>query len=263
MLFRKMANTYNTEEIELIRESSLLVGQTLAEVASKIAPGIKTIELDKLAENFIRSNGAEPACKGYEGFPYTLCISVNEVVVHGFPSEYVLKDGDIISVDCVILKNGFYGDSAYTFEVGEVDEEVKLFMQATKESLYKGIEQARVGKRVGDIGWAVQSYVQERGYGVVREMCGHGIGRKMHEKPEVPNYGRKGVGAALKKNMVIAIEPMITLGSSTIHLEKNGWGIYTIDRKPSAHYEHTVVITNGDAEILSSFEEIEKVLKSK
>ncbi|MCB2219136.1 MAG: type I methionyl aminopeptidase [Bacteroidetes bacterium] len=251
------------EEIELIRESSLLVGKTLAEVAKVIKPGIKTIELDKLAETFIRDHQAVPGFKGYNGFPYSLCISINENVVHGFPSERELKDGDIVSVDCGVLKNGFYGDSAYTFAVGDVQEEVMLLLQRTKESLYKGIENAVAGNRVGDIGNAIQTYVEGFGYSVVRDLVGHGLGRNLHEKPEVPNFGRRGIGPKLQEGMVLAIEPMINLGSRKVVQESDGWTFRTIDRKPSAHYEHDVVIRKEKSEILSTFDFVEEILKNK
>ncbi len=248
------------EEIELIRESSLLVGKTLAEIAKLIAPGIKTISLDRRAEEFIMDNKAMPGFKGYNGFPFTLCISINENVVHGFPSERELKDGDIVSVDCGVIKNGFYGDSAYTFAVGNVSEDVLQLMRRTKESLYKGIEMAFAGNRVGDIGFAVQSYVEPFGYSVVRDLVGHGLGKNLHEKPEVPNYGKRGTGPALKEGMVLAIEPMINMGTRKVIQESDGWTIRTADRKPSAHFEHDVAVRKGSAEILSSFEYIEEVL---
>ena len=248
------------EEIELMRESNRLVGMTLGEVAKHIRPGVKTIELNRIAEDFIRSHGAIPSFLGYNGFPYSLCISVNENVVHGFPSDYELRDGDIISVDCGTEKNGFCGDSAYTFCVGEVAEEVKQLLRTTKESLYKGIEQAIPGNRIGHIGEAVQTYCERRGYSVVRELVGHGIGRKMHESPEVPNYGRRGVGPLLKSHMCIAIEPMINMGSKNVVFEKDGWTVRTKDRKPSAHFEHTVAIREGKADILSTFEFVEAVI---
>jgi methionyl aminopeptidase len=257
-----MIHIKSEEEIDLLRESSLLVGKTLAEVAKIIKPGRKTIELDRVAEEFIRDNDAVPGFKGYNGFPYSLCISVNEAVVHGFPSSYELMEGDIISVDCGTLKNGFYGDSAYTFGVGEVSEEVEMLMQRTKESLYLAIEQAVAGRRIGDIGFAVQSYTEQFGYGVVRDLVGHGLGRSLHEKPEVPNYGRKGNGVKLKERMVIAIEPMINLGTHIVVQEDDGWTIRTADRKPSAHFEHDVVIRKDKAEILSSFSYIEEVLEA-
>lgn len=250
-------------EIEIQRESSLLVGKTLAEVAKHIAPGVKTIFLDKIAETFIRDHKAEPGFKGYGGFPGTLCISVNDQVVHGIPGQQELKEGDIVSVDCGVLKNGFYGDSAYTFAVGEVSEELKLLMQRTKEALYLGIEQAVVGNRTGDIGYAVQQHAEKFGYGVVRELVGHGVGRQLHEKPEVPNYGRRGSGVKLKENMVLAIEPMINLGVRNVRQEADGWTIRTLDRKPSAHFEHDVVIKNGKPDILSTFSYIEEVLDKK
>lgn len=250
---------YRTDkEIELLRQAALLVGKTLGEVGRHIRPGIRTIELDRIAEEFIRDNGAVPAFKGYEGFPGSLCISVNEQVVHGIPGNYELRDGDIVSVDCGTILNGYVGDSAYTFTVGEVSEEIKLFLQRSKESLYKGIEQAVAGNRIGDIGYAVQSYVEQYGYGVVRELVGHGVGRKLHEDPQVPNYGKRGSGTKLAEGMVIAIEPMITLGNRVILQEKDGWTITTRDRKPAAHFEHDVAIRNGKAEILSSFEWIEE-----
>lgn len=248
------------EEIELMRESNRLVGMTLGEVAKHIRPGIKTIELDRIAEDFIRSHGAIPSFLGYNGFPYSLCISVNENVVHGFPSQYELRDGDIVSVDCGTEKNGFCGDSAYTFCVGEVAEDVKLLLRATKESLYQGIAQAVAGNRIGHIGEAIQTYCEKKGYSVVRELVGHGIGRKMHESPEVPNYGRRGIGPLLKSGMCIAIEPMINMGSKNVVFEKDGWTVRTKDRKPAAHFEHTVAIRDGKADVLSTFEYVEAVI---
>jgi methionyl aminopeptidase len=248
------------KEIELIRESSLLVGKALAEVAKLIAPGKKTIELDRIADEYIRDHKAKPGFKGYNGFPYTLCISINEHVVHGFPSERELKDGDIVSVDCGVIKNGFYGDSAYTFAVGEVKEEILQLMERTKESLYKGIEMAFAGNRVGDIGFAVQSYVERFGYSVVRDLVGHGLGKGLHEKPEVPNYGKRGSGPVLKEGMVLAIEPMINLGTKKVIQESDGWTIRTADMMPSAHFEHDIVVRKGKAEILSTFKYIEEVL---
>ncbi len=249
------------EEIELLRISSLLVGKTLAEVARHIKPGITTGALDKIAETFIRDHHAVPGFKGYGGFPATLCISVNEVVVHGIPGNQELHDGDLVSVDCGVIMNGFYGDSAYSFAVGEVSEEVSLLMERTKESLYRGIEVAKAGKRIGDIGYEIQTYVESFGYSVVRDLVGHGLGRNLHEKPEVPNYGKRGVGAMLQPGMVICIEPMINLGKRMIVQEKDGWTIRTADRRPSAHYEHAIAIMEGHTEILSSFDEIEEVLK--
>jgi len=251
------------EEIEIQRQSSLLVGKTLAEVAKLIRPGIKTKELDKVAETFIRDNNAKPGFKGYNGFPATLCISVNDAVVHGIPGDQVLKDGDIVSVDCGVLMNGFYGDSAYTFPVGEVDEKVLLLLQRTKESLYLAIEQTIAGKRIGDIGNAVQTYVESFGYSVVRDLVGHGVGRHLHEKPEVPNYGKRGSGIKLKSGMVLAIEPMVNLGVKEVIQERDGWTIRTADSKPSAHYEHNVAVRNGKADILSTFEYIEEIVKNR
>lgn len=240
-----------------MRENALMVSRTLAEVGKHVEPGITTKELDVIAEKFIRSLGAEPGFLGYEGYPATLCTSVNEVVVHGFPSSYKLKEGDILSVDCGTKYRGFYGDSAYTFPVGKVSEEDQALLDATKASLYKGIEQAVAGARIGDIGEAVQTYCETRGFGVVREMVGHGIGRNMHESPEVPNYGRRGHGVKLKEGMVICIEPMITAGRKEIYLDDNGWGIITADGKKSAHFELTVVIRKGEPYVLSTFEFIE------
>ena len=251
------------EEIELMRESNLRVGKTLGELAKWIAPGITTLKLDKIAEEFIRDNGAVPGSLGYAGYPNTLCVSVNEVIVHGIPSNYTLRDGDIVSVDCGVVKNEFNGDSAYTFCVGEVDEKVKALLRTTKESLYVGIEQAIEDNRIGHISQAIQEYCERRGYSVVREMTGHGIGKKLHEEPAVPNYGRRGVGPLLKNGMCIAIEPMINLGSRNIVIERDGWTCRTKDRQPSAHFEHTVAIRNGKADILSSFEFVENVLKDK
>ena len=251
------------EEIELIKESSLLVGKTLAEVAKLIKPGIRTIDLDNRAEEYIKDHGALPGFKGYNGFPYSLCISINENVVHGFPSNRELKDGDIVSVDCGTYKNGFYGDSAYTFTVGEVKEKILKLLERTKESLYIGIEMAIEGNRVGDIGNAIQNYVEDFGYSVVRDLVGHGLGKNLHEKPEVPNYGRRGTGAKLKEGMVLAIEPMINLGTKKVVQENDGWTIRTADRLPSAHFEHDVAVRKGKAEILSTFEYIEEVLDQK
>jgi methionyl aminopeptidase len=251
------------DEIALIKESSLLVGKTLAEVAKEIRPGVRTIALDRIAETYIRDHGAKPGFKGYNGFKHTLCISVNEEVVHGIPGSRELVDGDIVSIDCGVYLNEFYGDSAYTFAVGEVKEEVRLLMERTRESLYKGIEMAVEGKRLGDIGFAIQSYVEPFGYGVVRDLVGHGLGRNLHEKPEVPNYGRRGTGIKLKEGMVLAIEPMINLGTKSIVQGGDGWTIRTADKLPSAHYEHDVAVRKGEAEILSTFDYIEEVLNKK
>ena len=236
---------------------------TLGELAKWIAPGITTLKLDKIAEEFIRDHGAVPGFLGYGGFPNTLCVSVNEQIVHGIPSNYELKDGDIVSIDCGTVKNGFNGDSAYTFCVGEVAYDVRRLLKTTKESLYLGIEQAVEGKRVGDISNAVQTYCEKKGYSVVRELCRHGVGKRLHEDPEVPNYGRRGCGPLLKSGMVIAIEPMINLGSRNIVIERDGWTTRTRDRKPSAHFEHTVAVREGKADILSSFKYVEEVLGEK
>ncbi|MFZ4740288.1 MAG: type I methionyl aminopeptidase [Bacteroidales bacterium] len=257
-----MIHYKSEEEIELLRESSLLVGKTLAEIAKHIKPGVETLFLDKIAEDFIRSHDAVPGFKGYNGFKHTLCISINDEVVHGIPSKRILEDGDIVSLDCGTLKNGFYGDSAYTFAVGNVSEEKLKLMEATKESLYRGIKVAIEGKRIGDIGYEIQSYVESLGYSVVRDLVGHGLGRKLHEKPEIPNYGKQGTGMKLQSGLVIAIEPMINLGIRNVIQERDGWTIRTADRLPSAHYEHNVVVRKGTAEILSSFEEIENVLST-
>ena len=249
------------EEIELLRESNQIVAKTLAELAKIIKPGVTTLELDKRAEEFIRDMGGVPGFLGYGGFPGSICTSVNEQIVHGIPSaDVVLKEGDIISVDCGVLKNGFHGDSAYTFCVGEVAPEVKELLRTTKKSLYKGIEQAFEGRRIGDIASAVQVYCEERGYSVVREMVGHGVGRSLHESPEVPNYGRKGNGILLKSGMTIAIEPMINLGTRRLVFEKDGWTTRTADGKPSAHFEHSIAVRQGKADVLSSFEYIEQVI---
>jgi len=250
----------NEEEIDLVRESSLLVAKTHAEIASFIKPGITSLSLDKIAEEFIRDNGGVPAFKGYNGFPCTLCISPNEQIVHGIPNNNPLEDNSILSVDCGVVMNGFYGDSAFTYEVGDVDLDVKKLLKITKESLYKGIDQAIVGNRIGDISHAIQSHSEEHGYGVVRELVGHGLGKSLHESPEVPNYGKRGSGLKLKKGLVIAIEPMINMGTRKILQHKDGWTITTIDKKPSAHFEHTIVVREGKAEILSSFKEIEKII---
>ncbi|WP_207422272.1 type I methionyl aminopeptidase [Desertivirga brevis] len=250
-----------SEEIELIRKSSLLVSKTLAEVAKVIGPGVKTIELDRLAETYIRDNGGVPAFLNYNGFPYSLCISPNDQVVHGFPGEYELKDGDIISVDCGVILNKFFGDSAYTFTVGEVPEETKKLLEVTKESLVKGIERAVAGLRVGDISYAVQEHAEKHGYGVVKELVGHGVGFKLHEKPEVPNYGKRGSGMKLEEGMVLAIEPMINAGKAAIKFWKDGWTVSTKDNQPSAHFEHTVAVRKGKADVLSTFEYIEEVLR--
>ena len=255
------------EEIELIRESCLLVSKTIAEVGKNIKEGISTIALDKIAEEFIRDNGASPAFKGYRKeklvFDYTLCVSVNEQVVHGMPGNYVLRNGDIVSIDCGVVKNGFYGDSAYTFAVGEIRDEVKQLLEVTKESLLKGIESAVAGKRIGDISSAVEEYVSKYGYGIVRELVGHGIGRNLHEAPEVPNFGKRGSGVRMEEGLVIAIEPMINLGKRDVRVEQDGWTVSAIDKKPSAHFEHTVAVRKNKVDILTTFEYIGQEVKLK
>ena len=253
------------DEIELMRQANQLVGRTLGELAKHIKPGVTTLQLDKIADEFIRDNGAIPTFKGFPNpyggpFPASICTSVNDVVVHGVPNaETVLKEGDIISIDCGTLLNGFNGDSCYTFCVGEVSDEVKKLLKTTKESLYKGIENAVAGKHLGDISSAVQEHCEAQKYGIVRELTGHGIGREMHEDPQVPNYGRRGNGIMLKAGMCLAIEPMITMGDRAIWLDQDRWTIRTRDGKPAAHFEHTIVVRKGKAEILSSFDEVEQL----
>lgn len=242
------------EEIELIRESSLIVSNTLAELARHIKPGVTGLQLDEIAETFVRDNGATPSFKGYGGFPNTLCISINEAVVHGIPSDYELKETDIVSLDCGAFKNGFHGDQGFTFALANVSDEVMKLLRVTRQSLALGIEQAIVGKRVGDIGYAIQQYCErEHGYGIVRELVGHGLGRELHEDPEVPNYGRRGQGTRLKEGMVIAIEPMVNLGTRRVLSLEDGWTIISQDKKPSAHYEHDVAIGREVADVLSDF----------
>ncbi len=253
-----MIKLKNAEEIELLRENALLVSRTLAEVGKHIKPGVTTLELDKIAETFIRDHGAEPAFLGYGGFPFTLCLSVNETVVHGFASDYRLKEGDIISVDCGTKMKGYYGDSAYTFPVGEISEENATLLRVTKESLFKGIEKAIVGNRMGDLSYAVQEHVESFGFSIVREMVGHGIGKKLHESPEVPNYGRRGDGKKLVEGMVICIEPMVNAGTRSVFLKEDGWTLNTADKKNSAHFELMVAVKRDRAEILSTFDFIEK-----
>ena len=253
------------DEIELMRQANQLVGKTLGELAKHIKPGVTTLQLDKIADEYIRDHGAIPTFKGFPNpyggpFPASICTSVNEIVVHGVPNaETILKDGDIISIDCGTLLNGFCGDSCYTFCVGEVSAEVKKLLRVTKDSLYLGIEQAVAGHHLGDISSAVQEHCESNGYGVVRELTGHGIGREMHEDPPVPNFGRRGNGTMLKESMCIAIEPMITMGKRDIGLMPDRWSIRTRDGKPAAHFEHTIVVRKGKAEILSSFEEVERI----
>ena len=249
------------EEIELIRESCLLVGKTLALVASKIQPGVTTKRLDQIAETFIRNNDGVPAFLNYEGFPNTLCVSINDTVVHGIPSDYKIQDGDLVSVDCGVLKNGFFGDSCYTFLVGDVSEEKKRLCTITKESLNLGIEKAVEGNRLGTLGNAIKVHAENAGYSVVRELAGHGIGRSLHEEPEVRNYGKPWRGEKLISGMVIAIEPMINAGKRRIFQHEDGWTIKTLDGKPSAHYEHTVLVKENNAEVLSTFKFIEKEIE--
>lgn len=255
------------EEVELLREANLLIGKTLAELAKNIKPGVTTKQLDVLAETFIRDHGAIPTFKGFPNqfgpeFPASICTSVNEQVVHGIPNDKPLVDGDIVSIDCGTKLNGFCGDSCYTFAVGEISDDVRLLLQTTKEALYKGIEQAVAGRRIGDISYAVQTHCENMGFGVVREFVGHGVGHEMHEDPQVPNFGRRGNGMQLKDGLCIAIEPMITMGTREIYLQEDQWGIVTRDKKPAAHFEHSVCVRKGKADILSSFEEIETVLNN-
>lgn len=256
------------DEIELMRQANQLVGRTLGELAKHIKPGVSTLQLDRIAEEFIRDHGAIPTFKNFPNpfggpFPASICTSVNDVVVHGIPDKnQILHDGDVISIDCGTLLAGYCGDSAYTFEVGEVSAEVKNLLRVTKESLYLGIDNAIAGKHLGDIGQSIQDYCESNGYGIVRELTGHGIGKKMHEDPQVPNYGRRGNGTKLKAGMCIAIEPMVTMGARQIYLAPDRWSIKTRDGKPAAHYEHTIVVCQGKFEILSTFEEIESVLNS-
>jgi methionyl aminopeptidase len=251
------------EEIELLRQSNLLVSQTLAEVAKLIKPGVATEVLDKIAEEFIRSNKGIPGFLGYNKYPKTLCTSVNGQVVHGIPGRYELQEGDIVSVDCGVILNKYYGDTAYTFAVGNISSETYKLLKVTKESLYLGIKQAIDGKRIGDISHAIQSYCESAGYSVVREMVGHGLGTHLHEAPEVPNYGKRGTGPIIKKGMVICIEPMINMGDKKIVQEKDGWTIRTVDNKPSAHFELAIAIDKEKADVLSTFKNIEQVLGDK
>ncbi|MDX1470153.1 MAG: type I methionyl aminopeptidase [Flavobacteriaceae bacterium] len=241
------------EEIELMRESALIVSKTLGMLAGEVKPGVTTLHLDSLAETFIRDHGAEPGFLGLYDFPNTLCMSPNEQVVHGFPTKDPLKEGDIISIDCGAVKNEFYGDHAYTFTVGEIDAETQKLLDVTKESLYVGIREFRSGNRVGDVGYAIQEFCESHGYGVVRELVGHGLGKKMHEAPEMPNYGRRGRGKKFIEGMVVAIEPMINMGTHRVKQHKDGWTITTRDNKPSAHFEHNVALVNGKPELLSTF----------
>ncbi len=255
---------YKTEaEITLMRESCLLVGTVLAEVASFLKPGVTTMQANNLAEQVMLDNNAIPSFKNYRGYPFASCISVNDAVVHGFPTHNVLKEGDVVSVDLGVFKNGFHGDSAYTFALGDPGEEVLKLMKVTKESLYKGIEKTHQGNRIGDIAFAIQEYCErQHHYGVVRELVGHGLGRSLHEDPQVPNFGKRGSGSKLKEGMVIAIEPMINLGVKEVFYDDDGWTVRTKDGKPSAHYEHNVCVRRGKAEVLSSFEAIEAAEKA-
>ncbi|MEX2335758.1 MAG: type I methionyl aminopeptidase [Fulvivirga sp.] len=249
------------EEVELIKEGALILGKAHGEVAKLVKPGVKTIELDKVAETFIKDHGGLPSFKDYNGFPSSLCISLNENVVHGFPGEYELKEGDIISVDCGVYYKGFHSDSAYTYPVGEIGDEIMQLLRVTKESLYKGIEMAVYGNRMGDVAFAVQNHVEKYGYGVVRELVGHGVGKSLHESPEVPNYGKRGRGSKLKDGLVIAIEPMVNLGTRNVVQEADGWTIRTADKRPSAHYEHTVAVFKEGTEVLTTHRFIEENFK--
>jgi methionyl aminopeptidase len=251
------------EEAELIRQSCLLVNNTIAEIAKNVKPGVSSLYLNDLADQYIRDHGAIPSFKNYHGFPYACCMSVNDAVVHGYPTDAPLKEGDILSVDVGVFQNNFHGDSAYTFALGSVSNEVKNLMKVTKESLYKGIEKAILGNRVGDIAFAIQEYTERKnGYGVVRELVGHGLGKDLHEDPQVPNYGKRGSGPKLNEGLVIAIEPMINMGKRYVYTAKDGWTVKTKDGKPSAHYEHTVCVRKDKADILSSFESIEQAEKA-
>lgn len=250
------------EEIEYIRKSSLLVSQTHAVLVEYIKPGVKTIDLDKIAEQFIRDNNASPAFKGYRGFPATLCISINEQVVHGIPSDREIKEGDIVSIDCGVCKNGYYGDSAFTFPIAEITPEIKRLLQITNNSLYLGIEKAVVGNRIGDVSFAVQKYTEiDNKYGVVRELIGHGVGKNLHEEPDVPNYGKRGKGPVMHEGLVIAIEPMINMGTYHVRQLSDKWTVVTKDGKPSAHFEHTVAVKKGKADILSDHNLIYEAIK--
>lgn len=250
----------NKEELELMYHSAQLVSKTLGMIAKEIKPGVNTLHLDKLAHDFIKDHGGEPAFLGYGGFPNSLCTSPNEQVVHGIPNKNPLKDGDIISVDCGVVLNGFVGDHAYTFQVGEVADDIKKLLKITKESLFKGIEQTRAGNRVGDIGYAVQSYCEKEGYGVVKELVGHGVGREMHEEPQVPNYGRRGTGKVLKEGLVLAIEPMINMGTDKVRFHNDGWTVTTRDDMPSAHFEHNIAIIDKKPVLLSTFKYVYEAL---
>lgn len=255
-----MIKVKTREEIELMRESALVVSRTLGMLAAEVKPGVSTLYLDKLAEEYIRSQDAVPGFLGLYDFPNTLCMSPNAQVVHGIPNDKPLEEGDIISIDCGAVKNGFYGDHAYTFAVGEIDKETEKLLQVTKESLYVGIRELKAGNRVGDVGFAIQNYCEKHGYGVVRELVGHGLGREMHEDPEMPNYGKRGRGKKFVEGMVVAIEPMINLGTHRINQLSDGWTILTKDGKPSAHFEHDVAIIDGKPELLSTFKYVYEAL---
>lgn len=258
-----MIHYKSTEEIELMRNAAQVVSRTLGLIAERIGPGVTSLELDKMAEEYIRDQGAVPGFLGFGGFPNTLCMSINEQVVHGIPSDKHFEEGDIVSVDCGAILEDYYGDHAYTFAIGEVSTAVKQLMRVTKESLYKGIAQARNGQRLGDIGAAIQEHAEMHGYGVVRELVGHGLGKAMHEDPQVPNYGKRGRGKKMQEGLVIAIEPMVNLGTREVIQLDDGWTIVTSDRKPSAHFEHDVAIVNGQPDILSTFDYVEDALEKR
>ncbi|MEQ8362690.1 MAG: type I methionyl aminopeptidase [Cyclobacteriaceae bacterium] len=258
-----MIHYKTAEDIQVIKEGAQILGQAHGEVARLVKPGIKTKDLDKIAEEYIKDHGGSPSFKGYNGFPAALCISVNETVVHGFPSQYELKETDVISVDCGVFFNGFHSDSAYTYPLEGVSQDVLDLLDRTYDSLYLGIDQAKVGNRIGEISFAIQNYVEQFGYGVVRELVGHGVGKDLHEDPEVPNYGKKGRGAKIKAGMVFAIEPMINLGTKSVVQENDGWTIRTADRKPSAHFEHTVAVLEDKTEVLTTHKYIEENYKYK
>lgn len=255
-----MIHLKTPDEIEAMRPANELVSRTLGEVAKWIAPGVTTHRLDTIAREFILDNGGKPACLGYHGFPGTLCIEVNDVIVHGFPGNYALREGDIVGTDCVVAKDGYMGDMCYTFSVGEIDGKTMALLRTTKESLQVGIDACKPGNRIGDISNAIQTYCEKRGYSIVREMCGHGIGRDMHESPEVPNYGRRGMGPVIKNGLVIAIEPMVNLGSRNIRIDDDGWTCRTKDHKPSAHFEHTIAMVDDKPMKLTTFDYIEESL---
>ncbi len=258
-----MVQLKSEEEIEIMRQSALIVSRTLGLIAEKIGPGVTPLELDKLAYEYIKDQGAEPGFLGFNGFPNSLCISMNEAVVHGIPGKEPFKEGDIASIDCGAVKNGYYGDHAYTFHIGEVSDEVKQLLRVTKESLYLGVEQTRLGNRIGDIGHTIQAYTERHGYGVVRELVGHGLGKTMHEDPQVPNYGRRGRGKKITNGMVLAIEPMINMGTRDILMLEDDWTIVTADKKYSAHFEHDVAVVDGKPDLLSTFDFVEDALEKR